>query len=68
MMDHSGLHSFAFFKGTDECPVFKMENGCMELCVHAKECFETHKDPDLALRELGEQYCDHCIFSAVEED
>lgn len=68
MIDRSGMHSYANFKWTDECPVYKMENGCMALCAHAREYLENSQDWDLALRELGEQYCDHCVFSAAEED
>lgn len=68
MMDHTGLHSYANFRGTDMCPVYKSEDGCMHLCAHVEECFSEYKDPDVALRELGEQYCDHCMFSSMEED
>jgi hypothetical protein len=25
MMDHSGLHSMAAFRETDECPIYRME-------------------------------------------
>ena len=25
MMDHTGLHSYAAFRETDECPIYRME-------------------------------------------
>lgn len=67
MMQHTGLHSYAFFKGTDEC-VRKDMDGCAEHCVHARECYDEYGDRNIARRELQERYCDNCIFASVEED
>ena len=68
MMDKTGFHSYAWFKGTSECPIGRSLDECIEGCVHANECFAKHDDPDEALRELQDEYCDKCIFSSLEED
>ena len=69
MMDHTGLHSFSAFKGTEYCPAYRNSDaGCMEICVHVQECFSNIKDPGEALRILQKEYCDHCVFASVEED
>ena len=68
MMDKTGLHSYAMFKGTDECMMSANMDRCMDGCVHAKEMFAEHKDPDNALRVLMDEYCEDCIFSSAEED
>ena len=68
MVDHSGLHSYAMFKGTAECPVSRSLDECIDGCFHARECFAAHKDPDDALRELEEKYCERCMFASMEED
>ena len=68
MMDRSGLHSYAQFKGSAECMMSANMDRCMDGCVHAKEMFASHEDPDEALRELTDEYCEECIFSSVEED
>lgn len=68
MMDRTGLHSYAIFKGTRECPLHMNLDDCINGCRHVKECFEKHEDPDEALKELTDKYCDNCIFSSVEED
>ena len=67
MMDKTGVHSFARFKGTSECQLGQSLEDCVSGCVHAKECFGKYEDPNEALRELNE-YCDKCIFSSMEED
>lgn len=64
MMDKTGLHSYAAFKGTEDC---LMHEGCMEYCAHARKCFEENEDPDNALFQL-QQYCDNCVFASMEED
>ena len=68
MIDRTGVHSYALFKGTSECPVSRSLDECMDGCVHAKQCFEENKDPDVALRKLMDGYCEDCIFSSMEED
>lgn len=68
IMDKTGLHSYAMFKGTSECPVSTGLDKCMDGCLYAKECFSRHKDPDDALAELMEEYCEYCMFSSEEED
>lgn len=68
MIDHSGLHSYAIFKGTAECPVSRSLDECIDGCLHARRCFAAHDDPDEALRELEEEYCDNCMFASMEED
>lgn len=68
MMNKSGLHSYADFKGTSECLVSVGLDKCMDGCVHAKECFAKHDSPDDALKELTDDYCDNCMFASVEED
>lgn len=68
MIDRTGLHSYAFFRGTPECPISTSLDECMDGCRYAKECFAKHDDPDDALRELISEYCEHCAFESVEED
>ena len=68
MIDRTGVHSYAMFKGTSECPVSRSLDECMDGCLHAKECFAKHDDPDDALRELEDLYCDGCMFASMEED
>jgi len=68
MIDRTGLHSYAMFKGTADCPISQSLDECMDGCIHAKECFAKHDDPDEALAELESEYCDECIFSSAEED
>lgn len=68
MIDRTGIHSYSNFKGTGECPISRSLDECMDGCVYAKECFAKHDDPDDALKELGDIYCEECIFSSVEED
>lgn len=68
MIDRTGLHSFAIFKGTADCPISVSLDECMVGCVHAKKCFEKYDDPDQALMELFDNYCDNCAFSSEEED
>lgn len=68
MMDRTGLHSYAMFKGTSECPVSVGLDNCFDGCIHAKEVFADTKDPDDALRRLEDEYCDDCMFSSAEED
>jgi len=68
MIDHRGLHSYAFFKGTPECPISRSLDECISGCVHAKECFARHDDPDMALRALIDEYCEDCAFASAEED
>ena len=64
MIDRTGVHSYAMFKGTGECPIHE---GCMEYCAYARKCFEENKDPDDALNDL-QKYCDNCVFASMEED
>ena len=68
MINRTGLHSYAMFKGTAECPISRSLDECMDGCVHAKECFAKYDDPDDALAELEAEYCENCIFSSIEED
>lgn len=68
MVNRTGLHSYAVFMGTSECPISCSLDVCMDGCVYAKECFAKHDDPDDALRELEEEHCEHCMFSSKEED
>ena len=68
MINRVGLHSFANFKGTSECPVSVSLDECMDGCLYAKQCFSKHEDPDDALDELVNEYCADCAFSSVEED
>lgn len=68
MINRSGLHSYAVFMGTSECPISCSLDICMDGCIYAKECFAKHEDPDDALRELTDVYCDKCVFSSTEED
>lgn len=68
MKQKAGLHSYGMFKGTDDCPVSRNIDSCMDGCLHAKQCFSNRDDPDEALRDLQDLYCDDCIFSSVEED
>lgn len=68
MMSHSGLHSYAMFKGTPDCPISTSLDECMDGCIHAKECFAKHADPNDALNELIAEYCEDCAFSSMEED
>ena len=53
---------------TSECPVDAGLAECVDGCYHAKECFEETKDPNEALQKLTDTYCDHCLFSTLEED
>lgn len=68
IMDKTGLHSYAIFRGTSECPVSVGLDKCIDGCLYAKECFSKHDNPDDALNELIEEYCEYCIFSSEEED
>lgn len=68
MIERVGLHSYAAFKGTPECPRSITLDECMDGCLHAKECFAYCKDPDDAMRRLMDEFCEDCIFSSVEED
>lgn len=68
MMDRTGLHSYAEFRGTTECMISTGLNECMDGCVHAKECFAESSDPDDALKKLIDEYCDNCELSSIEED
>ena len=68
MSDRDALHSFAYFKGTDDCPVYKSTDGCMDKCIHAAHCFAEYKDPNNAIRALIDGYCDNCYFAEVSED
>lgn len=68
MRSHSGLHSYAMFKGTSECPISTSLDECMDGCVYAKRCFAEHMNPDDALNDLIANYCEDCVFSSMEED
>lgn len=68
MIQKRGLHSYAVFKGTSECPISRSLDECMDGCVYAKGCFAAHNNPDDALRELEDKYCNDCMFSSQEED
>lgn len=68
MINRVGIHSYAMFRGTAECPISVSLDECMDGCIHAKECFTKHDDPDDALKELMDEYCERCAFSSVEED
>lgn len=68
MMNKTGLHSYAVFRGTSDCPISVSFDECMDGCVHAKECFAKYKNPDDALKFLIETFCEYCVFSSVEED
>ena len=68
MINRTGIHSFAHFKGSAECPVSCSLDQCMDGCIYAKECFSKHDDPDDALAELVDLYCEKCAFSSAEED
>ena len=68
MISRVGVHSYAMFKGTPECPISCSLDECMDGCIHAKECFAKHDNPDEALDELISEYCDGCAFSSEEED
>ncbi len=68
MMERIGVHSYAIFKGTDECPVSKKLDSCMDGCLYAKQCFSNRDDPDEALRDLQDLYFDDCMFASLEED
>jgi len=64
----AGVSSFADFRMTSECPVDAGLAECVDGCYHAKECFEETRDPNEALQKLTDTYCDHCLFSTLEED
>ena len=68
MISRVGVHSFAVFRGTAECPVSRSLDECFDGCLHAKELFAKHDDPDEAMRVLTDLYCDDCIFSEGAED
>lgn len=68
MMDKTGIHSYAIFKGTSECPASVGLDKCMDGCAYAKECFSRNENPDEALQELTEEYCEYCVLSSEEED
>ena len=68
MINKTGVHSYAFFKGTGECLISESLDKCMDGCVYAKQCFAKHDNPDDALNELMSEFCDKCIFSSAEED
>lgn len=68
MMDRSGLHSYADFYGTSECSISAGLDRCMDGCIHAKELLAKYDNPDDALSELIELYCDDCMFASSEED
>ena len=68
IMEMTGLHSFANFKGTSECPASSGLDKCLDGCLYAKECFSRNDNPDDALAELTEEYCEYCMFSSMEED
>lgn len=67
MCDREIAHSFAYFKGTDACPI-KSIDGCMDKCIHATHCFSQYKDPNDAIHALIDQYCDECYFAEDNED
>ena len=68
MYDRTGLHSFAMFKGTQECPISSNLGDCLDGCRYARESFAEHEDPDDALKALMDEHCEECVFSSVEED
>lgn len=68
MIDHTGPHSFAIFKGTEDCPRSKSLDECVDGCFHARECFAKFDDPDEALHALMDEYCDFCPYADMEED
>ena len=68
IINKSVLHSFADFRGSAECMISPELNKCIDGCSHARECFAKHKDPCEAIHELTDVYCDHCMFSSIEED
>ena len=68
MVSRVGLHSYAFFKGTSECPIGRSLDECMNGCIHAKECFVKYDDPEDALDVLINEYCENCAFASLEED
>ena len=68
MIDHTGVHSYAMFRGTEDCPVKRPLEGCLDGCLHAKECFAKFDDPDEAMKALENEYCDTCVFASMEED
>lgn len=68
MMDRSGLHSYALFKGTDMCPISEQLDKCFDGCVHARECFAGYDTPEEAMDALTSEYCDGCVFAEVRED
>lgn len=68
MRDRTGLHSFAVFKGTAECPISRSLDECISGCIHAREIFRKYDDPDEALQALMDTYCDDCAFASKEED
>ena len=68
MYDRTGLHSYAAFRGTQECPISSNLGDCLDGCLHAKESFASHDDPNEALTALMDEHCEDCVFSSVEED
>lgn len=74
MRDRTGVHSFAMFRGTRDCPVSErawrvMDEDCIASCDHAWECFsENQENIPEALRQLAEQYCDGCPRGEKGED
>lgn len=68
IINRSGLHSFAMFRGTEVCPVSRGLDRCMDGCKWAKEAFAEHHDPHDAVRALADRYCENCIFAESAED
>lgn len=68
MINRTGLHSWARFKGTAECPISRSLDECVDGCLYAKECFRKYDDPDEAFQVLQDEYCDDCAFAEVRED
>ena len=68
MMERVGVHSYAMFKGTEECPVSQPTDGCFDGCLHMQEIFAKFDDPDEAMRALMDEYCEDCVFASEEED
>lgn len=68
MMERSGLHSYAMFRGTEYCPMSRRVTDCVSVCKHMQECLSRHNGWDDAYAELTEDCCEKCPFSEWEED
>lgn len=74
MRDRTGVHSFAMFRGTQDCPMSErswqlLDEDCISSCDYAWDVFkENRMNIPEALRILAEKYCETCPRCEKGED